>query len=133
MKDFLPLAFRELCDRDAGPLGDNPADLIVRHLLVHHREILVLHAGFRLLEGFLHLGQLAVLELGRLVEVIAALRDRDLVVQGFDLLAVGLETLDVLLFIFPLDLLRIESVPELREILLQVREALAAQRVGLLL
>ena len=126
MQDFLPLAFSELCDRDTGPFGDDPADLVLRHLLVHHREVLALDPGFRLLQCFLHFGKLAVLELGRLVEIVCAFRNRDLVVQLLDPLAVGLKAFDVLLFIFPLDFLRIELIPKFRQIFLKVRQSLAA-------
>ena len=43
-----------------------------------HGHILVFHSGFRLFEFLHHFGQLAVLKLSRLVEIILALCDFNL-------------------------------------------------------
>ena len=78
MKNFLSLTFCQLGYRDTGPLRYNTADLVVCDLLMDHGQILVLHSCFRLFEFLYHFGQLTVLKLRRLVEIILALCDFNL-------------------------------------------------------
>ena len=35
MKCLIPLALRQLCNRNAGPFGDNLCNLVLRHIFMH--------------------------------------------------------------------------------------------------
>ena len=78
IQDFFPLPFCQFADRDACPLGYDSADLIVRHFLMDHGMILVLHTGLCFGHFLLELRQLAVLKLCRFLKIVFSLCDLDL-------------------------------------------------------
>ena len=133
MKGLAALALRQLRHRNVSPLGHNAGDLVLGHTLVHQAQILVLHPLLLLIQLFLQLRQFAVLQLRRLVQVISLLGLLDLPVHLLDLLPQGGQFIHRRLLILPLGLLGRKFIVELRQLLLQIRQSLPAQAVGLLL
>ena len=85
LQQLLALALHHLGDRDAGPARDHFGDLLRAHLRAQQPRL----AGLRLvgvLQLRLELRQLAVLQLGDLVELALALQLRDLGAHAVDLL-----------------------------------------------
>jgi len=132
-EDFRLFSFRQLADRNAGPFRDDPGDLILGNRLMHHGQVLALHFFFRVFQFFLKLRQLAVLQLGRLFQIVVPLGDFDLRVQLVDLLPVFPKTQKRILFIVPLGFLGIESIAHFTELPGKICQTLFAQGIGLFL
>ena len=77
---------------------------------MHERKLLPLHLSLLLFELLLKRRELAVLELGRLIEVVALLRTLNLAVRILNLLANLRKFRDARLFVFPLCLRDRKSV-----------------------
>ena len=127
------LALRQLADRDPRPAGDDAADLVLRHAVADQGQVVALQRVLLLLQFLAEGGQFTVLQLGRPVQVPVLLRDLDLPADRVDLLADPGEALHLRLLILPAGLLHAELVLQLRELLLQLLQALPAQGVLFLL
>ena len=134
MEHLRALGLIELRHRNPGPAADDAGDLLLRHL-VSDQSLTALALGLLLclLELFLHGREILVLQLCDLLIVVFLLCDIDLGIQLILLFAERLELSDGVLLILPLGLLHIEAVPELRELLLEIREPLLRERVVFLL
>ena len=132
MQSLILLGFRQLCDRNVGPAGNNLCDLILGDCLVHEREVLPLHLRLLGCELFLQLGELAVLKLCGLVQVIGLLRRLNFVVRVLNLLPDLGELRDTCLLILPLCLGLGKRCLLLGELFLDGLESLLREVVGLL-
>jgi hypothetical protein len=133
-QQLLPLALLEPADRDAGPPRHDQRDLVLRHDLAQQpstaealRELLLLGP-----ELALQLGQQAVLQLGRPVEVVPPLGLLGLPADALDLLAQGLHALEPLPLRLPLGPHRVGLAPQVRELLAQLLEPGLAGGIALL-
>ena len=126
------LRLGELGHRNIGPAGDDLCDLVLRDCLVHERKLLPLYFGLLLFELLFKLRELAVLELGRLIEVIALLCALNLTVRVLNLLTDFRKFRDTRLLVLPLCLCLGERLFLLREFLLDGRQSLLREIVGLL-
>ena len=133
-QELLALALHQPRHGDAGPAGDDAGDLLLRHAVaqVVRAVQLLLGAGLLLLELLLQLRQAAVLELRRAVEVVGALRALNLGVGALDLLAQVLHAADLLLLVLPLGLHLAEFGAQVGQLLLDLREVLVRELIGLL-
>ena len=134
MQQLLPLPFHQAGDGDAGPPLDDPGDLLLGDLVPEQGAgLAVVGNALLLLQGLFQGGDAAVLELGGLVQVVLPLGPLQV---GVGLLQVGPELLDLAdgaLFVVPLGLLGLELLPHVGELLLDLRQVLLAEGVGLLL
>ena len=110
VQGLLPLALVQLRYRNAGPLGDNPGNLVLGHALVHEVQILVLNLLLFLRQLPLQLRQTSVLELRRLVQVVGLLGGLNLAIDFLYLLTELRQVGDAGLLILPLGLVRRELV-----------------------
>ncbi len=129
------LAFHHFGDRDARPLRDQLGDLFGADFFRHQRALLL--RCFELLLGraeiLLELNQLAVANLGGALEVAGTLHALELGVQRLALLLQFAHAADRLLLGFPVGLLRIQRLGQVRDLRLDAADAFAARRVALLL
>ena len=132
MQGLILLGFRQLCDRNIGPAGNNLCDFILGDRLVHERKLLPLHLRLLGRKLFLQLGELAVLELCGLVQVIGLLCRLNLVVRVLNLLPNLGELRDTCLFVLPLCLGLGKRRLFLGEFFLDGLESLFREVVGLL-
>ena len=134
MEELLPLALHELGHGDAGPSLDDAGDLLLRDLIPQQGAFLALLGDPLLgLQGLLELGDLAVLELRSLVEVVLPLGLLQRRVGVFHLLAELLHLADGVLLVLPLGLLGVELIPHLGQLSLDLGEMLLGNAVVLLL
>ena len=134
MQELFALALDELCDRDAGPALDDLCDLLLRDLVAQEVALLgVLRQRLFLRQLLPELGQLAVLQTGGRLEVIALLCLLDLRTELFDLLTQLLDLADGILLVFPLGLHGVELIALLCQLLAQLRQAALRELVGLVL
>ena len=133
MQGLVAFAFIQFRHRDARPSGYNACDLFVCHRLVDKGQILRLHLFFLFFQLFLQLGQPAVLQFRRPVQVVLPLSFLDLFIDLLDLLTDLLDALYGFLFIFPLDFLIGIPLFQVRQFFLQMLQTLFAQPVFLLL
>ena len=133
MEQLLPLALDELFHRDAGPAGHDAGDLLVGDAVPQETVLLLLvgqfFLGFQLLLQF---RQLAVLQLGGLVQVILALGFLDGGVGLLDLLAQSLHLANGVLLVLPLCLHAAELILQFGQFLFQFLQTALAQGIGLL-
>ena len=132
VESLILLRLGELGHRNIGPAGDDLCNLVLRDCLMYERKFLPLHLGLLLFELLFKLRELAVLELGRLIEVIALLCALNLAVRVLDLLANLRKLRDARLFVFPLCLRLGKGFLLLRKLLLDGRQSLLREIVGLL-
>ena len=131
-KQLFALALHQLADGNARPARYDAGDFLFRHLVAQQRAGFRL-LGFQLLEFLLQLGQLAVFQLCRTVQIIAALGMLDLAVHVLNLLAELLHAADGFLFVRPLGLHLIVAGAHIGQFFLNLRQARLAQLVGFLL
>ena len=122
MKGLISLALREFCNRDTGPAGDDPCDLVLGHALVNKAQICILDLLLLFLQLFFKLREFAVLEFCCLIQVVLLLCVLDLAVNCLDLLTDGGKLINRRLLVLPLGLLSRELVMELRKFLLKIRK-----------
>ena len=132
-QDLCALRLGKLGDRDAGPLGDDLCDLIVRDGLVHEVMPLGLYALFLLGQFLLQLRKPSVQDLSGFLIGALSLQDLRLVFKLLDLLTERGKPVGAALFVLPLCLLGVELLFELCEVLLQLLETLFGDRVLFLL
>src|SRR4051794_808676 len=134
-QELFALALHQPRDRNAGPARHDLGDLVVGDLLAQQRVVAPLLLEARLLgvQLALELRQAPVAQLGGAVEVVGALGLLDLAADLFDLLAQGLQALDRLALGLPLGRHRVGLRAQVRELLAQRLEPLAAGGVVLLL
>ncbi len=134
-QQLVALALDQAGDRDAGPAGDDLGHLVFGDLLAHQRSALLLVARLRLglVQRRLELGELAVLELGRPVEVVVALGDLDLPAHLLDLLAQAAHLVDRFALLLPLGAHGVRLPLQVGQLLAQRLEALLRRLVLLLL
>ena len=123
MKGLVSLALRELCNRDTGPTGDDPCDLIFGNALMDKTQICVLYLLLLFLQLFFKLRKLTVLELCCLIQIIFLLCILDLTMDCLDLLTDGGKLINRRLLVLPLSLLSRELVMQLRQLLLKIHKA----------
>ena len=125
MQKLLHLAFQELGDGDTGPAADHLGDVLLVDLLLDQgRPALLLGELHRLvLELILQLHERAVLQLGRLVQIVFPLGPVDLDLRLLDLLAKRPQCLHGTLFLLPLRLHRVGLGPQIGQLLLELLEA----------
>ena len=89
VQQLLHFAFEQLGHRDAGPAADDFGDVLLVDLFLDEPRpaLLARQARFRLLQLALEAGELAVLQLGGVVEVVLPLGLLDLDLGLLDLLA----------------------------------------------
>ncbi len=134
-EQLLALALHQLFHRDARPARDDPRDLILGHLVPQQVVGAVLgRLGrlFGLLQLLLQGGQLAIFQLGRLVEVILPLGLLDGRVHLLHLLAQFAQLADAVLLVLPAGLHRGVLVPHPGQLLLHRGQPVPAHGVGLL-
>jgi len=124
MKGLVSFTFRELCNRDARPAGDDPCDLIFGNALMDKAQICVLYLFLLFLQLFFKLRKLTVLELCCLIQIIFLLCILDLTMDCLDLLTDGGKLINRCLLILPLGLLSRELVMKLCQLLLKIRKTL---------
>ena len=133
VEELFPLPLHEPGHGDTCPALDDPGDLLLGDLVP--QEGAGLAVGGQLL-GFLQLlfqgGNGAVLELGGLVQVILPLGLFQLGVGVFQVGPELLDPADGLLFVVPLGLFGLEFLPHVGQLLLDLRQVLLGQVVGLL-
>ena len=122
MKGLVSFTFREFCNRDARPAGDDPCDLIFGNALMDKAQICVLYLLLLFLQLFFKLRKLTVLELCCLIQIIFLLCILDLTMDCLDLLTDGGKLINRRLLILPLSFLSRELVMELRKFLLKIRK-----------
>ena len=81
MKRLVSLTLIEFCNRDTGPSGDDPCDLILGHALVNKAQICILDLLLLFLQLFFKLREFAVLEFCCLIQVVLLLCVLDLAVN----------------------------------------------------
>ena len=135
VQQFLPFAFHELGYRDTGPAGHDPGDLLIGDTVMQEvRFPFGLFSEFLLLFQFLlELGQTAILEFCRLVEVVFHLGCFDFGIDLFDLFPERTHLGNGVLFIFPLGLHAAELFPELCQFPAQVGKVFHGELVSFLL
>ena len=133
MQQLLAFALHQLLHRDAGPAGHDAGNLLVGHA-VTQQAVLFLGSGdlFFLFQLLLQLGQLAVLQLGGLVQVVLPLGLFDIGVGLLDLLPQGLHFADGVFLVFPLCLHAAELVLQFGQLFFQILQTALAQSIGLL-
>ena len=102
--ELLDFSLHQTADRDVRPLADDVGDVLLVDLFLEHRLALLGRRRNALLFGAHHpleLGQTAVLQLGRLAIVAAALRALDLQAQLLELFLELALALDGFLFLLP--------------------------------
>ena len=111
VQQLFPLAFHELCHRDARPLGHDRGDLLLGHGVAQHRgRLALLGELFGLFKLPLQRGQVGVFQpRGRLV-FIAALGAFDLGVHLFDLALEALDVVDAVFLALPAGFHLVEAV-----------------------
>ena len=129
MQGLVAFTFIQFRHRNARPSGYDARDLFVCHRLVDKGQILRLHLLFLFFQLFLQLGQSAVLQLRRLVQVVLPLGFLDLFIDLLDLLTDLLDPFYGLLFIFPLDFLVGILLFQVRQFFLQMLQTLFAKPV----
>ena len=133
VEQLLPLALHQAGHGDAGPALDDAGDLLVGDLIPQQGAGLALVGDLLLfLQGFFQGGDLAVLQLGGLVQVVLALGLFQLGVGSFQIGAELLDLTDGLLLVVPLGLLRLELLAHVRELLLDLGQVLLGEVVALL-
>ena len=132
MQRLIPLAFRQLSHRNPRPPGNNTGNLILRHRLMHQRQILLMNRFLLLRQLLLKLRKLAVLQLRRLIQIIILLRRLNLLINILNFLTQLGETLHRGFFIIPLSLLPVKFIPKLRKLSLKMLQPLLAQTIRLL-
>ena len=125
MESLAALALGQFADRDSGPAGYDPADLVLRHTVVNKGN--VLHLVLFFCQLLFECRKSAVLQFGRLVQVALLLRFLDIAVHLVDLLADSGQLVHAGFLILPLRFLGSELLLEFREFLLKVLKALHAQ------
>ena len=133
MQQLLALALHQLLHGDAGPAGHDAGNLFIGHA-VAQQAVFLLGGGDLLLffQLFLQLGQLAVFQLGGLVQVVFALGLLDGGIGLLDLLAQRLHLADGVLLVLPLCLHAAELILQLGQLFFEVLQTALAQSVGLL-
>ena len=133
MQQLLALALHQLFHRDAGPACHNAGDLLVGHA-VAQQAVFLLGGSHLFLFGqlFLQLRQLAVFQLGGLVQVVLALSLLDGGIGLLDLFTQGLHLANGVLFVLPLCLHAAELILQFGQFLFQILQTALAQGIGLL-
>ena len=85
MQDLATLTFRQFCNRNTGPSGNDPCDLFVGYTVMHQRQVFAFDLFFFDFQLFLKFRQFAVLQFCCLVQIIASLCLLDLFVHIFNL------------------------------------------------
>src|SRR5262249_5640546 len=132
--ELLTLALDELRDGDAGPAGDDLGDVLLVDLLLQQAPAAVVARGEARLvvrEPLLELRELAVAELGDLVQIVLPLRLLDLELPLPDLSADLPGAGDRGLLPPPRGAERVRLLAQVGELLLEPREPLARRRIGL--
>ncbi|CDC30491.1 putative uncharacterized protein [Faecalibacterium sp. CAG:82] len=133
MQQLLALALHQLLHGDAGPAGHDAGDLLVGHTVTQQAVLFLLVGqllfGFQL---FLQLGQLAVFQLGGLVQVVLTLGFLNGGIGLLDLLAQGLYFADGVLLVLPLCFHAAELILQLGQLFFQLFQAALAQGIRLL-
>ncbi len=131
MQELFALALHQLGDRDAGPSGNDPGDLFIRHGVTKQGIgfVRLVFMRFRFFQFFFQGRQLPVFEFGCLVQVIIALRTLDLQADGLDLFTQFLHLPDGILFVLPAGLHFIELFPHFRKLFLYFGQMLFRQLV----
>ena len=133
VEELFPLPFHELGYGDAGPALDDPGDLLLGDLVPEQGAGLAVGGNLLLgLQGLFQSGDLAVLELGGLVQVVLPLGLFQLGVGAFQVGPQLLDLADGLFFVVPLGFLGLEFLPHVRQFLLDFRQMFLGQTVGLL-
>ena len=134
MEQLFPLAFHQLCHRNARPTGHDAGDLALGDLVSQQGAVLLglFCDALLLLQLTLQLGQAAVFQLGGFIQI----------VLGLGLFQLGRNLLDVLpqlahlfngrLFVLPPGLHGLEVLPQVGQFLLNIFQMLLCQPVGLL-
>src|SRR5439155_18331248 len=133
---LLALALDQPGDGDPGPARHHLGDVLLVDALLQEPPAAVLaraEPSLLLGELALELGELPVLELGHLVEIVLALGLLDLLLRLLDLLAQLAEAADGGLLALPLRAERVRLLAEVGQLLLEPPPALARAVVALLL
>ena len=119
MEQLLLLPFHQLCNGNAGPALDDLCDLVLRDLIPQQGvcTLLILYSLLCLLQCLLCLRQLAVFQLGCVLQIVILLRLFDLTIQLFNLFPELLNPANGVLFVLPLGLHGIEPIPFLCQLL----------------
>ena len=133
MQQLLAFALHQLFYRDAGPACHDAGDLLIGHAIAQ-QAVLLLGGSHLFLLGqlLLQLGQLAVFQLGGLVQVVLALGFLDGGIGLLDLLTQALHLANGVLLVLPLCLHAAELILQFGKLLFQILQAALAQGVGLL-
>ena len=133
MQQLLAFALHQLFYRDAGPACHDAGDLLIGHA-VTQQAVLLFGGSHLFLFGqlLLQLGQLAVFQLGGLVQVVLALGFLDGGIGLLDLLTQGLHLANGVLLVLPLCLHAAELILQLGKLLFQILQTALAQGIGLL-
>ena len=118
MKGLAALALCKLCHRNAGPFGHNSCNLILCHTLMNQAQIFLFNLLFLCLQLLLQLGQLSILKLCRLVQIVFLLGILDLAVYSLNLFTESREAVYAGFFIFPLSLFCGKFIMQLCQLLL---------------
>ncbi len=131
VNQLLDFAFHQPAHRDVGPLGDDLGDVLLVDLLLEHPLLLLQLGEPRLLflDPALELGQLAVLQLGRLRVVAGALRQLDVQAHLLELLLQLAHVLDGFLLLLPVRLQPRLLFLEVGQLLLELGQPLARRLV----
>ncbi len=133
MQQLFAVALHELCHRDSRPAGDDPRDLVLCDGIAQQAGI---GAGLRgILRGIqllLQLRQLAVFQLGGLIEIILPLGVFDLGFELFHLRTEILHTADAALFVLPLRFHLRKAVALIGQLLLQIGQMRRRDGIGFL-
>ena len=133
MEQLLPLPLHELGHGDAGPALDDPGDLLLGDLVPEEGPGLAVGGDLLLrLQGLPQGGDLAVLELGGLVQVVLPLGLFQFCVGALQVGPDLLDLADGVLLVVPLGLLGLELLPHVGEFLLDLRQVFLGEAVGLL-
>ncbi len=135
VQQLFALALHQLRDRNARPATDDTCDFLLGHL-VAQQAVLALRLfgdGFLCRQLLLQLRQLAVLQLGCLVQVVLALGTLHFGVDALDVLAQLVHLRDGVLFAFPLCLHLVELVALFGQLLLHLAQVRLRQLVVVLL
>ena len=135
VQQLVQFALQHARNGNAGPTRHDLGDVFLVHFLFEQAVLFVLPSQARLffLQRLFETNQRAPLQLRRLVEIVGALGDLDVVLHLFDLLAQRTQPLHAILLTLPAALERIGVFVEREQLLFNARQTLVRGVVPLLL
>ena len=133
VKQLVPFPFHQLGNRNTRPAFDDAGNFFLRHLISqeHIFATVFLRKAFLFLQFLLKLGQLAVFQFRRLVQVIFPLRRLNFRIHILNFFPQLLHDANGVLFILPFCLQRRKIIPHLRQFSLDFLQMLSGKLVVL--